>query len=177
MSPPAWGALDADLRRTFARRGAAPDLVDDLVQEAAERVLRGLPGLRDRDRLGPYVGRVASSVWIDHLRRRRPIEALPDTLAAPPPDTDPDLTEEVAGWLPRMIDELPEAYREAMRLSEIEGSSQREVAQRLGLSASGARTRVQRGRKLLREVLEACCTIEREGARVVGYTRRTCDCA
>ncbi len=157
----------ADLRRALSRPGIAPEAVDDLVQEAAERLLRGLPRLRDRDRLGPYVGRIVRSVWIDHLRRRRVLQPLPpDLIAAEPPPMD--LAPVVASWLPELIESLPERYREPMRLVELEGMSQRQVAEHLGLSASGARSRVQRGRRLLRERLEACCTLQRQGARVVG---------
>lgn len=157
----------ADLRRALSKPGLSPETVDDLVQEASERLIRGLPRLRDRDRLGPYVGRIVRSVWVDHLRRRRATEPLPpDLVAAEPPPLD--LSPVVASWLPALIEALPERYREPVRLVELEGHSQRQVAERLGLSASGARTRVQRGRRKLRALLEACCTLQRQGTRVVG---------
>lgn len=161
----AWAPLEADLRRSFRRKGLPDPVVDDLVQEAAVRLVKGLPTLRNPERLGPYVGRVVRSVWTDHLRRRRldldPAEELPH-------EPDPlDLSPEVASWLPALIETLPEADRDILRLVELEGVSQKEAAQRLGLSSSGARTRVQRARKRLRAALEDCCTVEREGARVV----------
>lgn len=59
-----------------------------------------------------------------------------------------------------MIRELPEVYREAVQLSEIEGLSQQEVADRLGLSLSAVKSRVQRGRKMLKEILGQCCTYQ-----------------
>ena len=60
-----------------------------------------------------------------------------------------------------------------MRLSEIEGLQQQEVADRLGLSLSGAKSRIQRGRALLKGVLERCCHFEfdRRG-NVMGYEPR-----
>ncbi len=171
-----WEALHDELRRGLARPGVPPEVVDDLVQEAAERLLRGLPQLRDSARLGPYVGRVVRSVWVDHLRRRRPSGELPDDLEAPPVPVA-DLAEVVASWLPMMIADLPEAYRTPLVLVELEGQTQAEVARALGLSASGARSRVQRGRRLLRERLEACCDVVREGPRVVDVVARDpCGC-
>lgn len=162
-----WVQLRDGLRRSLARPGVAPEVVDDLVQDAAERLLRGLPGLRDEERVGPYVGRVVRSVWVDHLRRMRPTHGPdPDELAAEEAE-EADLAPLVAAWLPRIVDGLPEVYREAVRLSELEGWTQRQVADHLGLSASGARTRIQRGRRLLRAELEACCRVEREGTRIV----------
>jgi RNA polymerase sigma-70 factor, ECF subfamily len=53
-----------------------------------------------------------------------------------------------------VIRSLPEGYRGAVRLAEVEGLSQQEVADRLGLSLSGAKSRVQRGRVLLKGVLD-----------------------
>src|SRR5690606_23324295 len=62
-----------------------------------------------------------------------------------------DVHEEVLTWLVPMIAELPEGYAEAVRLADVEGLTQQELAERLGLSLSGAKSRVQRGRVLLGE--------------------------
>ena len=63
-------------------------------------------------------------------------------------------------WLDELINQLPEQYRIAVRLSEIEGLTQQAVADRLGLSLSGAKSRIQRGRGLLKEILQQCCRFE-----------------
>jgi RNA polymerase sigma-70 factor (ECF subfamily) len=64
-----------------------------------------------------------------------------------------------------------------VRLSELEGVSQAEVAARLGLSASGARSRVQRGRRMVREALDDCCRVVIDGGEVVDVTARAgCGC-
>jgi RNA polymerase sigma-70 factor (ECF subfamily) len=58
-----------------------------------------------------------------------------------------------------MIERLSEDYRQAITLVDLEGLTQHEAAERFGLSVSGMKSRVQRGRRQLREMLEACCTI------------------
>ena len=63
-------------------------------------------------------------------------------------------------WLEEMVGQLPDGYREAVQLSEIEGLPQQEVADRLGLSLSGAKSRIQRGRAMLKEILDKCCRFE-----------------
>ena len=73
-------------------------------------------------------------------------------------------------WLDEMIGELPDSYREAVQLSEVEGLSQREVADRIGLSLSGAKSRIQRGRGMLKDALERCCRFEFDGrGNLMGY--------
>ena len=62
--------------------------------------------------------------------------------------------------LRRMIDSLPEPYREALVLTEFDGLTQQELADRVGISLSGAKSRVQRGREQLKAMLTECCDFE-----------------
>jgi RNA polymerase sigma-70 factor (ECF subfamily) len=59
-----------------------------------------------------------------------------------------------------MIRTLPEPYRDALVLTEFEGLTQKEMAARLGISLSGAKSRVQRGREQLKRMLLARCEFE-----------------
>ena len=181
-------AFAGDVRRWFARRVPA-DVVDDRVQETFLRIHRNLDGLRDETRLAPWVFQICRSVWVDHARRDRadrPLEepSTPDSRPIDVPElldrtfetqVDTEATTLVASWLLPFIETLPEGQREAVRLSEIEGLSQVEVAEQLGLSKSGARTRVQRGRVALRASLEACCRIGFEEGEDVSIERQ-CGC-
>jgi RNA polymerase sigma-70 factor (ECF subfamily) len=58
------------------------------------------------------------------------------------------------------VDELEPPYREALLLTEWQGVSQHEMAARLGLSPSGAKSRVQRARRRLKALLLDCCALE-----------------
>ena len=75
---------------------------------------------------------------------------------------------------------IAETYRLPLVLSEIEGLTQKEVATRLGLSLSGAKSRVQRGREKLRQRLYECCDIETGRHGIIGYEVRDkkhgCNC-
>jgi RNA polymerase sigma-70 factor, ECF subfamily len=59
-----------------------------------------------------------------------------------------------------MIYSLPEPYRDALVLTEFDGLTQKELAERLGISLSGAKSRVQRGKEQLKRMLHDCCTFE-----------------
>ena len=71
---------------------------------------------------------------------------------------------------------LPEPYREALLLTEYEGLTQQQLAERVGISLSGAKSRVQRGREKLKQILLDCCHVEldRRGG-IIDYQGQ-CDC-
>lgn len=160
-----WTHLSSDLRRFIRRRVPDDHIADDLLQETFVRVHRHLPALEDADRVAAWVYRIARNVLGDHHRKAaNPVLALTD---ADPADETEDRPGQVlcpaAGWLDELIRALPDGYREAVRLSEIDSLPQQQVADRLGLSLSGAKSRVQRGRAMLKDVLEACCHFEIDG--------------
>ncbi len=164
-------ALRADLLRWFRRR--SPEHAEDLVQDTLLRIHEGVGGLQSPDRLDAWVGRVRRSVWVDHLRRRRPMDELPEITVEP--DNALEATETVAAWLPAFVEALPEPYREAVRRVDLGGLSQAQLAEQLGISPSGARARVQRGRAMLRGELEACCAVRWDEGEVSDVERR-CGC-
>jgi RNA polymerase sigma-70 factor (ECF subfamily) len=72
-----------------------------------------------------------------------------------------------------MVERLPQPYREAVELAEFEGLTQRALADRLGISLSGAKSRVQRAREQLRTMLLDCCRIETDARGGVVDCQRT----
>lgn len=155
-----WLRFGDGLRAFVARRVPAPE-VDDVVQDVMLRIHRGIGGLRDESRVVGWVYRVARSAIVDHHRRRRLSEPLSnEPLSNEAAPIEPrDVATMVARWLVPLLQQLQDEQRQALELVELEGLSQRALADRLGLSLSGARARVQRARRALRAKLEACCAI------------------
>lgn len=159
----AWKELDNRLRPFVARRLSTPADIDDVLQEIFLRVQRGLPDLQQNERFGPWIYRVARSAIADQWRSRarHPLATVTETMDEPALDGTDDypVERELAGYVAPMIAMLPSPYREALTLTELEGLSQKEAADMLGVSLSGMKSRVQRGRLKLRELFETCCEI------------------
>lgn len=190
-----WTDLSAGLRAFVGRRVRNPADVDDIVQRVFLSVHRGLPSLRDAERVHAWIYRTARNAITDHYRspvRRREVsvggeadlaEAAGDR-HGPAEENEQSAASELAGCLQPLMRSLPPADVEALRLTELEGVTQTEGAARLGLSVSGMKSRVQRARRRLRETLELCCRVEidRRGS-VREYERRRedgcgpCGCA
>jgi RNA polymerase sigma-70 factor, ECF subfamily len=160
----AWRDIEARLRPYVARRVASAAEVDDIVQEILVRVHKGLATLRDDERFGGWVYRIAARTIADAAKAhaRDPIvlgdevvDAAADGVADDAPDLQLGLGECVALFVAR----LPSPYREAITLTELQGLTQKEAAEMLGTSLSGMKSRVQRGREKIREMFEECCDI------------------
>lgn len=150
----------ADKLRGFIRRRVSNDAeAEDILQDVFLKIVRRAEDLPEPAKLQGWIFLIARNAIIDHYRMRKETVAVPETLAAEA-DTAPEEAEGLNASLRRMIGSLPEPYREAVRLTEIEGVPQVALAKRLGLSVSGAKSRVQRGRQMLRKMLLDCCQFE-----------------
>jgi RNA polymerase sigma-70 factor, ECF subfamily len=162
------------LRRLVARRVPDAAAVDDIVHDVFVKFALACGSIRSIDRIGGWLNRVAANAVADYYRAQRPTAPLPDDLPAITPQRDLHL--EVAACLRPLIAALPPKYRDALIWSELEGLTQREVAQRLGLSLPGAKSRVQRGRMRLRKRVLECFDIERDGDSIVACRSRDPAC-
>jgi RNA polymerase sigma-70 factor (ECF subfamily) len=175
-----WEQLREQLHGFISRRIDNPASAEEVLQETLMRMHRRLHTLRDDQCLGAWAYRIARNAIIDHHRRERGHTPLDPEREPGDPTEGSDahnLNDEVASWLRPMIASLPEEYREALELTELGGLTQTELAEHLGMSVSGAKTRVQRGRRKLRERLERCCEIERDRrGNVIDYHPRDSCC-
>ena len=91
-----------------------------------------------------WLYQITRNAVIDYFRSQRPIEDIPEEASIPETSQNTALME-LAECIRPMVERLPQRHREAMVLSELEGLTQKEVSERLGISLSGAKSRVQRG--------------------------------
>jgi RNA polymerase sigma-70 factor, ECF subfamily len=133
-----------------------------------------LDSLPPEEKLPAWVFAVARNAIIDHYRARVVRDHADIADVDPPDDAAEDerqaAVRDLTPCLTRMIELLPEPYREAVKLADIEGVSQQEVADRSGISLSGAKSRVQRARQHLREMMFDCCHVEQDSrGKVMDY--------
>ena len=171
-----WNEFSLQLRGFILKRIPDPTDADDILQDVFVKLHTRIDTLRDEHRLTPWLYQIARNTLVDYYRARQPAVPVPETLAVDDEPAESDATTQIAASLTNMVECLPDKYRRALLLSEFEGLTQQEVGERLGLSLSGAKSRVQRGRDLLRAALLDCCHFEfdREG-RMIDYTPRP-DC-
>lgn len=161
---PSWESLRAELSRFVGARLRDPAAADDLVHDVLVRAIDQLAGPRPPVQLRAWLYQVTRNAIVDHFRARRPTSELDDDLdlaaesGAGPDDRSSE--RDLAGCLAPLLRSLPESYRRAVTLAEVDGLPLAEIARREGLSLSGAKTRVHRGRAKLRDTVLACCRVE-----------------
>jgi RNA polymerase sigma-70 factor (ECF subfamily) len=126
---------------------------------------RGLADLRDGDRFGGWVYTIAERAVADHLRKRarHPVaghsENQLEDETAELRDAGSELHADLAECVTLFVSRLASPYRDAITLTELQGLTQKDAGRRLGLSPSGMKSRVQRGRAQIRRMFEECCEI------------------
>jgi RNA polymerase sigma-70 factor (ECF subfamily) len=175
----AWYALHESLRAFFRKRVREAEEAEDLLQDVFLRIHTHADTLREGEKLESWIYQIARHRLTDYYRRQRPVISLEEVdldifLEEVPED---DVQAELAPSVAAMVNALPEPYREALVLTDYQGLSQRDLADRLGLSSSGAKSRVQRARAKLKQLLLDCCHFEfdRRG-RIIAYQSRCACC-
>lgn len=158
-----WRTLSDRLRQFIRSRVPCSADAEDILQEVFLRIHQNLDGLRETERLESWVFHVTRNAIVDYRRKRSLASLDPDGVMVPSDDlTSNNLNLEVAGCLESMIEQLPAQLRHAVAMYEREGVSQKDIAAREAISLSGAKSRVQRGRKLLKEMLQQCCRLQQD---------------
>ncbi|MHC4295327.1 MAG: RNA polymerase sigma factor SigZ [Planctomycetota bacterium] len=188
-----WREMHERLLGYITNRVATPHDAEDILQDVFIRIHANLPQLKDTESITAWVYQIARNAITDYHRKRATVARALTKLAEDADETreaasdEPDIVrearEEFTGCLEPLLNELPEHYRQAITLTELNGVTQKDAAAQLGLSVSGVKARVRRGRGKFKDVILDCCNVEldRRGG-LVDYQRRGngtcegCDC-
>jgi RNA polymerase sigma-70 factor (ECF subfamily) len=158
-----WAETSQRLQSFVAARVGDRELAADLTQDVIVRsIASGALGRVDNPYAWLY--RAARNAVIDYYRTRRTQASLPDLDQWPDPDepgNEPnDATRELARCMEPLLRELPAAARDALTRIDLNGDTHQQAADELRISVSGMKSRVQRARRQLRDLLVGCCTVE-----------------
>ena len=176
MEAIAWTKAHQELVGFVYRRVRDKATAEDIVQDVFLKVYTRMDQLKEADKLRSWLFQITRNSIADYYRRQ-PKEVLAEDL-----DWDNEskpLNECVSSCLQQMISTLPDKYREAFELSEIHNLAQVDLAKKLNISYSGAKSRVQRARQMLRERMEEKYSIkvDRYGNVTVCENKLPCGCS
>ncbi|AJY77550.1 RNA polymerase sigma70 [Paenibacillus beijingensis] len=155
-----WEAHHEHIRRFVDHKTHFHPDAEDIVQNVFMKAFARVDDVKDDLKIRAWLYQIARNCIVDHYRKQKRTGELPDQLCFSDEYEEPDLTEEAVAGLKNVIRLLPDKYREALELSELSEMSQKELSEHLGISYSGAKSRVQRGRKMIKDMMTSCCAIE-----------------
>ncbi len=181
-----WGQMHERLLSFINRHVATIHDAEDVLQEVFVRIHSNLGSLKDTQSVTAWVYQVARNAITDYHRKRATADGTVKKLAANMNDkmqaphqgeaTEKQAAEaiaELSTCMEPLVRQLPEPYRRVIALTELNQVTQKDAAQELGLSVSGVKSRVQRGRTRIKELLQDCCNVELDRRRgVLDYQRR-----
>lgn len=155
-----WSELSGNLRQFILGKVQNDAVAEDLLHDVYLKIHHHIDSLRDETRIQSWIYQITRNTITDYFRQ---IKKASIVLRPPGEDMEEDFSQMMEETLHDMIqalDELSEEDCEALCLTEIEGMSQVEYARRIGISYSGAKSRIQRARLKLRDGLMKCCHYE-----------------
>ena len=174
-----WDKFNEPLKNFIRKRIPDEKDVDDVLQEVFLKIHANIESLSDDQKIYAWIYKITRNAIADYYRRiEKSVDFLefPEDLAIAQ-DESVNQNMEIAACLKSMIDNLPEKYKEAVLLTEFQNLTQKELSERMGLSLSGAKSRVRRGREKLKEMLLDCCHLEFDRlGNVIDYKYRSSGC-
>ncbi|MDD4170024.1 MAG: RNA polymerase sigma factor SigZ [Desulfotomaculaceae bacterium] len=174
-----WEDFSTPLKNYIKKRIPNELDSDDVLQEVFIRIHNNIGSLMDDNKIHAWIYRITRNTIADYYRKHDKVfpsaelsEELTDEF-----EEDQSFNGEISACLRTMIDQLPEKYKQAIIITEFQNVTQKELSQKMGISLSGAKSRVQRAKEKLKEMLLDCCYLEldRRG-NVIDYKHKSEDC-
>jgi RNA polymerase sigma-70 factor (ECF subfamily) len=155
-----WHEAIKRLTEWVRPRMQEPADADELVQDILERLVAHGAQLQTAGNPLGWMHRIAINAIIDYYRRPKRTVALHECLPAETADTAADVRGELAGCIRPLVMHLDRVSREALLATDLGSKSQVNAAREAGVAVSTMKSRIQRGRRKLREELLHCCHVE-----------------
>lgn len=169
-----WDELSRPLLRYITAKVKNTADAEDILQKVFLLIHTRLSNVHDLGKVRLWIYSITRNAVADHYRALRLHDELRDDHMAFTPDTEDEaLNQDVGHCLLRMIDFLPDNDREALLFIDINGLSQKDLSEAIGISLPGAKSRVQRARRRLKKIFLDCCKIQTDRyGNIVDYDNK-----
>jgi RNA polymerase sigma-70 factor (ECF subfamily) len=155
---------------------------EDILQDVFLKVQKNKANIKNVKNIESWIFVITRNSIIDYYKKKR-MDSRLINLVTQKEEThnvsknSVNLNKEISKCIKNMVYSLPEIYKEAIVEVEYKDHSQVELASMLNISLSGAKSRVQRGREKVKNILLQCCQIETDYyGNVVNFTHKTNKC-
>lgn len=172
-----WAEYQQALKGFLLSKISDPDEVEDILQEVLIKTHANLLSIRDTSSIKFWLFQVANRAAMDYYRSKAKSDQLEEK------DLWFDMEEksiqkEFSKCITPFISALPEEHADVLFAVELRGESQKEYAEKLGISYSTFKSRVQKSRQVLKKVFDDCChySVDAKG-NLIDYTPKSGKCS
>ncbi|MFI5202875.1 MAG: RNA polymerase sigma factor SigZ [Flavobacteriales bacterium] len=172
-----WNEFHDKLHGFILKRVHDTEVANDLLQDIFVKIHTKINTLKQEDKLTSWIYQVTRNSILDYFKTKKPSSSLPADLTE---TTEPKtFNQEMENCLKSMLNELPPEHKDAILQTELGTLSQKEYAEKIGISYSGAKSRVQRARQELNDLFKSCCrtSFDKYGNAISHQcVNENCDC-
>jgi RNA polymerase sigma-70 factor (ECF subfamily) len=169
-----WNQFSNDLKRYIFSKVKNEENTNDILQDVFVKIHLNIAKLQKEESLKSWLFSIAHNTIMSFFNKKEVNYDSSNFILENQKETD---EHDALNCLIPLINHLPEIYREPLLQSEIYGKKQSEVAQIMGLTLSTAKSRIQRGRKLLQQGFMDCCNYKlNDQGLLVGEHKDKDDC-
>ncbi|MFC2152548.1 sigma-70 family RNA polymerase sigma factor [Bacteroidota bacterium] len=153
-----WNEYKDSLMSFIVKKSRCKTDAEDIQHDVFIKTYLGLESIRDKNKIKQWIFQVTNNTIADFYRKLSKEET--GHLDEQHDESEFENSKDESYKLIPLINSLPQKYRELLILADIKGLPQKEIAEILDLSVSATKSRVQRGRKLLKERMLECCSFK-----------------
>ena len=162
-----------NLRNFVGKRVSEPADAEDILHDSLYKAQRNIHRIKDKTKMTSWIYQIVRRTIIDFYKLGYLSVVLDEAILTDQQESGDNYNKILAACLRAKLKQLPDKYRSALELTELESLKQVELSHQLGISKSGAKSRVQRGRKQLKDLLTQCCDIDTDKhGNVVDYEEK-----
>lgn len=170
-----WKEFHKELDGFIFSRVKEREITNDILQDVFIKIQNNISTLKDETKLSSWIYQITRNAINDYFRKLKSqieISGYKDW-----DEEELSNNKELEDCLTPFINQLDDKYKEALILTEFKGLSQKQLAEKLNISYSGAKSRVQRAKEYLKKLFTDCCTIQSDKyGNVVEYKqKRNCN--
>ncbi|MDI9342386.1 MAG: sigma-70 family RNA polymerase sigma factor [Sediminibacterium sp.] len=172
-----WQQFHKELKAYIYTKIRHKQDTEDLLQDIFVKIIRNMDKITQSEQVHLYLYGLARNSIYDYFRKQKKNQPNEPVTAQFPDDTDTALNHVIGECCVKpFILKLPEPYKQAVLLTEFQNIPQHELAKQLGISYSGLKSRVQRGREKLKEMILKCCALESDAYGNLSGTEDSTNC-
>lgn len=152
-----WNNFHDELFNFIQKRIRNKEITNDILQDVFVKIHTKINSLKEEDKLKSWVYQITRNSVLDHFRKSKQIDSIEKDF--PEEIESQTFNNELTKCLIPFVKQLSPDFEEAIRKTDLGKLSQKEFAEEIGISYSGAKSRVQRARQELKELFSDCCEI------------------